>query len=232
MEDKIEFVDSSEVRLLMVNGTEDTILEAARISYRSNQTQTSTPEKDRKLLRYLLKNKHTSPFEQVSFQFYIDTPLFVIQQLLRHRTFKFNQTSARYSEMEPRFFVPKIEDIRGQSKDNKQARSGEGVLLADAWKRHMEGVCYDSYGAYESLLQANVAKEIARMVLPVNLMSQLVVTCDLRNLIHFLQLRLHPHAQLEIREVAQKMLVSVEDKFPTVFEYLKETDNVFKESCV
>ncbi len=226
----VQFINSSEVKLLSVSGSEQTILDAARISYKSNEAKKSTADQDKKLLRYLLKNKHTSPFEQVSMQFYIDTPLFVIQQLLRHRTFKFNQTSARYSEMEPRFFIPEPRNICEQSSDNKQGRESKSMEGASSMYVLMMHAATTAYDNYCELLDNKVAKEIARNVLPVSLMSQLVVSCDLRNLIHFLNLRLDPHAQLEIREVAIKMLKLVEAKFPVTFEYLKETDNVFKQA--
>ena len=192
----------SDVILIDSMGDDLTIVAAARTS--TGAEKTKGDEKDRKLLEYLWKNHHHSPFEQLSFTFHVKTPIFVARQMMRHRTGKFNEASARYKEMPLDFWMP--ETFRAQNlTGNKQGSDGE--IENGAWAKRQVEAIYTKVGeVYENLLRMGVAKEIARTVLPVGLYTEMVVTFDLRNLLHFIKLRKDPHAQPEIQEVAFKML--------------------------
>lgn len=208
-----------------VNKTEDwtldkEIVRAARVSYANDSTVTSE-EKDSKLIKYLMVNKHTSPFESVVFTFHVQCPIFIARQFMRHRTFSYNEVSARYTELPEDFFVP--ESLPVQAKGNKQMSDAssvdyEWILLLDL-KDHNEA----SYRLYKDLLEAGVSREYARTVLPVSIMTRFYCTVDLHNLFHFLRLRLHAHAQKEIREVAESMLALIEPLAPLSVAAFKDT---------
>jgi len=167
------------------------------------------------LIRYLLRNKHTSPFEMIETQWYVKAPIFVFRQWHRHRTWSYNEVSARYSVLPCEFYIPHV--LNEQSKDNKQ---GSGGPLSDSGKlkSEMQESCNASYKQYERLLEAGVSREIARSVLPVNIYSKMIAKVDLWNLMHFLNLRLHPHAQGEIRSLAKQMHKLAALKFPLAME--------------
>ena len=203
-------------------GDDFTVCKAARTSYGSSALKGE--EKDRKLIRYLLKNRHTSPFEQCSISFNIRMPIFVMRQFVRHRTFRLNEESARYHKMEDDFHIPKVWRI--QSQKNKQmseiVKESDDYIGSDPWNETNSGqvqeVCEHAYSVYEELLEQGVAREQARYILPVNLMTTIRVNIDLHNLMHFLRLRLDPHAQFEIRQLAYAMLRIAENRFPICME--------------
>lgn len=209
---------ASTVTLLGSYGNDYTIIDAARTS--TGKAGVRKGEDDRKLLAYLYKNGHLSPLEQVSFQFHVHTPIFIARQMMRHRTGKWNEASARYKQMPTEFFFPAI--WREQNKEgNKQGSSGaltngdKATLLANRVYHLAEAV-------YLELLEMGVAKEQARIVLPVGLYTELVVTFDLRNLLHFLELRLDSHAQPEIQTVARQMLEHIRPIVPWTVEIFME----------
>lgn len=175
------------------------------------ELETRTEEQDAKLINYLMKNAHTSPFEKVRFEFVVKLPIFIARQWIRHRTGSFNEQSARYSKLPLEFYVPKNERMQAQSTSNKQA-SGEILPLdrAARLRRTIEVSSENAYSDYESLLGGGLARELARMVLPTNFYTQWYWTVDLHNLMHFLKLRLHEHAQYEIRVYAEAILAMVE----------------------
>lgn len=208
-------LDKGEVGLLGVFGDDKMVADTARVSYRKGTKQTST---DKQLIRYLVRNKHTSPLEHATLRFYIKAPLFVIQQLLRHRTFKFNQSSARYSEMLNEAYLPLPEHITTQDAKNKQARTEDTISKAHEMSAIMESEHEDAFANYKGYLTEGVAREIARINLPHGTYSELIVTCDLHNLMHFLALRLNPHAQYEIRVYADAMLDMIKGFFPACIE--------------
>jgi thymidylate synthase (FAD) len=154
-----------------------------------------------------MRNRHTSPFEAVVMTFEVKAPIFVFRQWHRHRTWSYNELSARYRELPHEFYVPDPDTIGTQSKSNKQMR--------DVDKRHphamsvaheimnIQDECYDKY---KQLLDADVPRELARSVLPVSIYSNMFATVDLHNLFHFMELRLHEHAQYEIRKYAEALL--------------------------
>lgn len=208
------------VKLLEVMGSDETIVNSARISYdRRGQSE------DRALIRYLLSHRHTSPFEMGVLRFEVKMPIFVARQWIRHRTASLNEMSARYTELPDEMFVP--QEIALQSEDNKQGRE---YNLHDHQKILMlliERTNTEAYEAYKILLKNNVARELARGVLPVNIYTKFIWKMDLHNLMHFLDLRLDPHAQQEIRDYAEVIEKFVVWHFPLCYEafvdYVKES---------
>ena len=197
-------LDKGFVRLVDYLGGDARIVQSARVSYGEG---TKTFREDKGLIEYLLRNQHTSPFEQVSLTFHCKMPIFVARQWVRHRTAKLNEISGRYSVMRDDFYVPDPADISYQSQDNKQGRGEEvpDVLKNEALALLTEGQ-KRSYAEYQSLVDKGLARELARINLPLSLYTEWYWSIDLHNLFHFLELRLDPHAQLEIRRYAEVML--------------------------
>lgn len=196
------------------------IAEAARVSYGDGNKGF---ESDRRLIRYLLRNKHTSPFEMVKFKFHLKLPIFVQRQLIRHRTANVNEISGRYTQLNDEFYIP--ETLRGQSKENKQGSSSEKLELTDelleTYKQYLH-MNEKVYSLYDSLVKQGVAKELARISLPQNIYTELYWCIDLHNLMHFLKLRTSSHAQLEIREFANAMSSIVSELCPITMEAFDE----------
>ena len=204
---KIDVLDHGFVRLVEHMGGDVSIARAARNSYDAAWRAGEDEGSDTKLLRYLMRNRHTSPFEAVVMTFEVKAPIFVFRQWHRHRTWSYNELSARYRPLPDEFYVPDPDTIGTQSKSNKQTR--------DIANRHphansvahqimnTQDICY---GIYKDLLDADVPRELARSVLPVSIYSNMFATVDLHNLFHFMELRLHEHAQYEIRMYAEALL--------------------------
>ncbi|MFA5698803.1 MAG: FAD-dependent thymidylate synthase [Sphaerochaeta sp.] len=205
LDQEFQVLDHGFVRLVDYLGSDERIVQSARVSYGSG---TKTYRQDKGLINYLLRNDHTSPFEQVNFTFHIKMPIFVARQWIRHRTARVNEISGRYSVMAEEFYVPAAEHINFQSEDNKQGRMDEAVDPALA-KEIQEILAADqkrSYETYEQLLAMGLARELARINLPLSMYTEWYWQMDLHNLFHFLALRLDPHAQWEIRVYAEKIL--------------------------
>lgn len=185
----------------------------ARISYLGNNKSVKA---DNGLLRFLLKHKHMTPFESVVMTFKMKAPLFTIVQLLRHRTFSFNEASARYTKMPQESFFP---DVRMQSLSNKQGSSDEKPSneVIDLWLEAQDKVT-EIWDLYNKLVDNGVAKEVARSILPVNMMKDIMVTGNLRNWLHFLHLRMDGHAQKEIRDLANGVYELIKIRAPKVIE--------------
>lgn len=204
-------LDHGYVRYIDHMGTDLRIVEAARVSYGS---PSKGAEADEKLLRFLWKNGHTSPFEQCQITFNIKLPIFVMRQLVRHRMQSINEVSARYTELPEEFYIP--ENWRGQDEKNKQSSK---LCLWDAdlhqvWSNRLEESCRDAYRDYRLMLEVGIAREMARMVLPVNIYTEIYTTWDLNNLLKFFRLRDDPHAQWEHQQFAIAMKRITEDLFP------------------
>ena len=200
------------------------IVDAARVSISGQSVQSTSS--NRKLIRYLVKNKHTTPLEQVRFTFHVRLPIFVARQWIRHRTGSFNEESARYGQLANDFYIPPIERLLegGQAKRNKQA--SEAPHTAEEVHRFrtlIEEHSQESYRHYLRMLDDGLARELARMVLPTNIYTQWFWTTDLHNLMHFLRLRLHQHAQWEIRRYAEAIVPMAEAVAPHAMEAFKET---------
>lgn len=207
-------LDHGLVRLVDHMGSDLSIVRAARVSYDADWRVGEDAGKDEKLIAYLMKNKHTSPFEAVQFTFEIKAPLFVFRQWHRHRMWSYNEVSARYAELPEEFYVPALNQITTQHESNKQMRTDEQNPQALLIQSYMRKQCTDAFNLYHSLLEQGTPRELARTVLPLSTYSRMFATVDLHNLFHFLRLRLHSHAQYEIRVYAMAMLELIEDIVP------------------
>ncbi|HYF14919.1 MAG TPA: FAD-dependent thymidylate synthase [Phycisphaerales bacterium] len=198
------------------------IVQAARVSYGQGTKQV---HEDRGLIRYLMRHRHTTPFEMLEFKFHIAMPIFVARQWIRHRTANVNEYSARYSILPDRFYRPTLESVRKQSASNRQG--GEETFKVDAAadeaKTAQDFLEYLSraealYQDYLGLTEHGVSRELARTGLPVSVYTEWYWKCDLHNILRFLGLRMDPHAQLEIREYAQAMHDLVAPVVPLTME--------------
>lgn len=213
-------LDHGFVVLVDYMGNDNAIVQAARVSYGLG---TKNARDDRGLIRYLMRHRHTTPFEMVEFKFLMKLPIFVARQLVRHRTASLNEYSARYSVVPDEFHLPEPEDIRAQSQRNRQGRGDALPTPAvTAFRADVERISQDAYRSYEKALEQGVARELARILLPVNLYTQWYWKTDLHNLLHFLSLRLDPHAQEEIRRFAQAMVPSVRAVAPVAYEAFED----------
>ena len=215
-EDAIKCLDKGFVRLVDAMGGDDAIVQAARVSYGQG---TSKVSQDRGLIRYLMRHRHTTPFEMVEFKFHCKMPIFVARQWVRHRTANINEYSLRYSEARDEFYYPEPENIQFQSSLNKQGRSGEvppelKQKVLDYFKENSER----SFALYQELNKAGVARELARSLLPVNIYTEWYWKNDLHNLLHFIGLRSDSHAQYEIRVFSDAMAHYVKEKAPFAWE--------------
>ena len=224
----VELIDSmpAAVDVVDVWGAGDQrVVDAARVSITGRGVRAVSD--DKKLLRYLLTNRHTSPFEKVRFEFDVKLPIFVARQWVRHRTGSFNEMSARYGVMADDFYVPARDRMQAQATDNKQG-SGDilPIMPAIDAKELIRASSNQAYADYKELLAIGLARELARMVLPVNLYTRWWWTVDLHNLMGFLRLRLHSHAQYEIRVYAEAIRALVRGVAPFTMSVFDETIGV------
>lgn len=207
-----QYLDKGFVGLIDTMGSDESIEASARISYGKGTRQSS---ETKQLLRYLMRHHHTSPFEMAEVQFMLKIPIFVMRQLVRQRTANLNEYSARYSEMTDEFYLPEPSRLQEQSKNNKQ---GSGNTIdTDAAKKVDDAIKFVSNSAYlnyQLCLENGLARELSRIVLPVSNYTELYWKCDLNNFFKFLRLRLDPHAQWEIQELARLMYELVKPLFP------------------
>lgn len=216
----VDHATPGHVRLVGSMGSDIDVVRAARVSYDADWRAGEDEKGDAKLIRYLMKNGHTTPFEMVQLRFEIKAPIFVFRQWHRHRTWSYNEMSARYTELDEGFYVPDVGMYGQQSKSSKQARD-----IADAldettfqkqagWREDQIAIVRSAVGAYRQYVIEGMPRELARAVLPVAMYSRMQASVDLHNLFHFLRLRLHSHAQYEIRVYAQAMLEMAETVAP------------------
>jgi len=198
-------LDKGFVRLVDYFGGDQRIVQSARVSYGEG---TKTVSQDGALIDYLLRHQHTSPFEQVVMTFHVKMPIFVARQWVRHRTGRMNEVSGRYSIMKDEFYVPAEDKVAPQSTDNKQGRATEAFdkETADKIITQLEEGQKAAYESYNELIDSGLAREIARINLPLSLYTEFYWEMDLHNLFHFLKLRLDSHAQYEIRVYAEVIL--------------------------
>ena len=193
------------------------IVQAARVSYGAG---TKSVSNDRALIRYLMRHKHTTPFEMVEFKFHIKAPIYVARQWLRHRTASVNEMSARYSIVQDDFFLPT--ELRKQAKTRGQGGEepfgeGDSNLLAK-----QKASCDLAFHVYEELIAKGVSRELARAHLPQNTFTEFYWKIDLHNLLHFLQLRIDDHAQKEIRDLAQQVYDLIKPVCPMTCEAFED----------
>lgn len=181
---------------------------AARVSHGREDKTGEDVEKDKKLMKYLADHKHMSPFEHQSATFLVECPLFVAREWHRHRTQSYNEISRRYTSDDIVFYMP--DALRAQAKSNRQASDGtvegyESLWQFDNWREDWSSHHDEAFGLYTHMIESGVAREVARMVLPVSLLTRFYATANLRNWAHFYSLRSSPDAQLEIRHFAEKI---------------------------
>jgi thymidylate synthase (FAD) len=209
-------LDHGFVALVDYMGSDEDIERAARVSYGYGTRKTSAT---RGLVRYLRRHRHTTPSEMVELKFHCAMPIFIARQWIRHRTASVNEYSGRYSLLPLLFYTPEAEQLQAQSTTNRQGRSGDRLdaLHPEAVER-WERLRQETSSAYEWLVEQDVARELARIDLPLSVYTQWYWKIDLHNLLHFLSLRADPHAQYEIRAYANVMAGMVERVAPLSFE--------------
>jgi len=205
----IPVLDHGFVRYVDHMGTDQRIVEAARISFKR---PSKGEEEDRRLLEYLYKNKHTSPFEMVKVMVNIRLPIFVMRQYVRHRMQNLNEVSARYSQLPAEFYIPKV--WRAQDVRNRQGSVETDDLPHQMLSDVLNTKCKDAYAVYERMLETGVAKEMARMILPLNIYTEIYACWDMKNLLHFISLRDDSHAQAEIQEYGRAIKQICRELFP------------------
>ncbi len=217
--DPIKVLDHGYVRLIEVMGDDHTIEASARLSY---QKGTRPTRETRGLLRYMLRHDHATPFESCVITVEMKVPIFVARQFHRHRTQSINELSARYSELPEETYIPQPERLREQSETNKQGTGEKQVRGATFYAGACQTVSEDAFRAYQEMLRAGVAREVARTVLPVSTYTVYRSTMNLRNLLHFLGLRLDPHAQEEARAYAEAIAQIVKAWVPLTWEAFED----------
>lgn len=212
----IKCLDKGFVRLVDSMGGDNAIVQAARVSYGKG---TSKLSQDRGLIRYLMRHRHTTPFEMVEFKFHCKMPIFVARQWVRHRTANINEYSLRYSEARDEFYLPDPNNIQYQSTLNKQGRMGVvPSRLKKKVSKYFTEISNRSFQIYSELNEEGISRELARAILPVNLYTEWYWKNDLHNLLHFIGLRSDSHAQYEIQVFSDAMAESVKKVAPFAWE--------------
>lgn len=227
---EIKVLDKGFVRYIDHMGSDERVVEAARISYKS---PSKGIEQDHKLLKYLYKNKHTSPFEMCKLTLNIKMPIFVMRQYVRHRMQNLNEVSARYTQLSDDFYIPN--KWRTQDLVNKQGSIVSDEFIPsitindiksygnDECSEKFEDHCKDVYKIYQSMLDSGISREMARMILPVNIYTEVYSCWDLKNLLHFITLRDDSHAQYEIQEYGKAIKDICRELFPVTMEVYEES---------
>lgn len=203
------------VRLVGHMGSDDSVVQAARVSYGKG---TKSVRDDRALIRYLMRHSHTTPFEMVEFNFHVRAPIYIARQWMRHRTASVNEISARYSIVADDYFLP--EEFRKQSGRNKQG--GDDPIESSNLLRKQKSACDFSFHVYNELIEKGVSRELARGHLPQCTFTEFYWKIDLHNLLHFLKLRLDDHAQKEIRDLAKNIWDLIEPIVPMTCEAFED----------
>jgi len=214
-------LDKGELVLVDSMGSDLSVVQGARIS-----NGAAIPDwrgaPDEKLIRFLAMNGHMSPFEHATFKFYIKCPIFVAREWMRHRTFSYNEMSGRYKELPEEFYVPSA--ARLPVPGNKQSSEWveEDSTASDYVMNTITNMSSAAFFAYRQMIKAGIAREMARMVLPVNTYTEFIVTGNFRNWMHFLELRNSDDAQYEIRVYAEAIGEVLAEKMPLSYEVLNE----------
>ncbi|HYB08777.1 MAG TPA: FAD-dependent thymidylate synthase [Alphaproteobacteria bacterium] len=224
----IPVLDHGFVRVIDYMGDDGAVVQAARVSYGKGTKKVS---EDRGLINYLMRHRHTTPFEMCEIKYHVKLPIFVARQWIRHRTANVNEYSARYSILDREFYIPAPAQLAAQSQSNRQGRGhvleGDEAARVLAILREDAARCYEHYtemlnedetGNSIDAGRQGLARELARMNLPLNVYTQWYWKTDLQNLLHFLSLRADPHAQYEIRVYADAMLETMKRWVPMVHD--------------
>jgi len=207
---RVSCLDHGFIRLVDAMGSDLSVVRAARVSYDAAWRAGEDAGSDKKLINYLWKHHHTTPFEAVTLTFEVKAPIFVFRQWHRHRTWSYNELSGRYKELSEEFYIPSIYNVGVQAAKNKQGRdntlmTGEDIRLRELECEALKKQCQEAFALYHQLLAADWPRELARSCLPVNTYSHMFCTVNLLNLMKFLTLRCDSHAQYEIRVYADAM---------------------------
>ena len=231
-EDKnyVPVLDHGFVGLIDHMGSDSAVVQAARVSYGAGTKQV---QDDRNLIRYLVRHEHTTPIEMCEVKFHIKLPIFVMRQLVRHRTASLNEYSARYSIMTDEFYIPELEQIQQQSSTNKQGReeSDWGFEERRGVQHAFQRSFFNAYKEYEQLLGKDgtgLTRELSRSVLPVGGYTELYWKANLKNFLHMIRLRADSHAQWEIQEYANAMYSLAKPLFPEVCQAFED----YQQDCM
>lgn len=220
---KLELLNHGYVRLIDHMGSDLAISRAARTSYDADWRAGENKGSDARLIDYLWRNKHTSPFEAVQFTFEVKAPIFVFRQWHRHRTWSFSEVSGRYAELPEEYFLPDPWLVGEPSKDNKQVRDIK-FTPDDVLEHHENEISAlkllmgDVFARYHALIDAGWPRELARTILPLGTYSRMFASVNLLNLLKFISLRDHEHAQYEIRVYAEAMRKLIQPIVPVTLE--------------
>lgn len=211
----IEYVDHSTVRLEKYLASDEAVARAAWVSFDAEEARTKDAGRISGLINFLYSNKHMSPFEHGYFQWFIDTPIFVVREFHRHRTWSYNEVSGRYREFTPRFYLPPRERPLTQV-----GKPGSYTFVAGTDEQYAQMIVHKrntietAWAGYQAQLDLDIAKEVARDELPVSTMTQFYASTDPRNVMAFLTLRNDKHALWEIRQVAAAIEEDFKAKMP------------------
>lgn len=201
------------ISMIRRSGSQIDIVNAARVSFGKFRTEMN--DKDVQLLKFLIEQKHFAPLEHITFTFLIHCPLYVRGQWHRHRTWSYNEISRRYTELSMELYTPS--EFRIQSKDNKQASQDGSLIELNSESQQLVNASNKvALDTYHKLIDMGVCREQARGVLPQNMMTTFYGTVNLRNLLHFLTLRMDQHAQWEIRQYANEIHDMLQQYYPNV----------------
>lgn len=224
MSEKIELTSEIDVSLIDSMGDDSSIVHAARVSIVGARAETEEDER-KGLLNFLMSNRHASPFEHVVATFMIRCPIFVVREWHRHRTQSYNEMSGRYTVLQPKFYIPSVDRPLVQVGKPGAYRFEQGSM--EDWqsvKNSLESSYQQSWNAYKGMLNAGIAKEVARDCLPVGIYTDFYATANLRNWLGFLSLRTSPDALYEIRQAAAKVETRLHKLVPTVMDLWDENN--------
>lgn len=219
----IKLLDHGFVALRDHMGNDLAVIRNARGCYDAEWRTGEDAGKDEKLLHYLMKHRHSTPFEAVTFTFEVKAPIFIFRQWHRHRTMSYNEVSARYTELPEEYYIPDLDQITTQSSSNKQMRTDEINSNAKFIQQMMESCNHHAFFRYKQMLELGCPRELARIVLPVATYSRMFCTVNLHNLLHFLRLRLGAGAQYEIKVYAEAIMELIEPIVPVTMAAFKKT---------
>lgn len=233
---RVRFTSDVEVELIDHMGSDLSLVRAARVSTgQVAAVGAQLSDRDRGLINYLIRERHGSPAEQTAMTFFVKAPIFVIREFQRHRAgWSYNEVSGRYSTLEPEFYVPSEQRPMVNSGTSARPELTEGDNYQQRYAgRTVESCAVEAWGEYDLMIKAGIANEVARMVLPLNVMSSMYATCNARSLMHFLSLRTQDvraaftsRPQLEIQYVARKMEAIFRELFPITYEAFNNNGRV------
>jgi thymidylate synthase (FAD) len=212
--DVIDVLNEGFIRLDAAMADDLSVINAARVSFGTRKE--AMDERDEGLIGFLMRERHGTPFEHNAFRFHVRCPIFVMREWIRHRIGSFNELSGRYAKMDEAYYVPAVDDVRTQvGKPGSYTFERVDEEMAQRTINMIEASCRMSYEAYDAMLDNGIARELARTVLPVGVMTEFYWTVNARSLMNFLSLRNQQHAQREIRRYAEAVETMFEKQMPT-----------------